>query len=249
MLFKYQDNLVLGRESTIIDENGFHHQAVILRDGVQELIVDTRNKDLVESERQLVSFTHTIPVSIKGAGQHREAIIDSYMQQAAMITKHGLVPIPTFDDETKRDFIDPLITLEDSVGWWEAAVVDSAINEQEDSIILNISLIGSLFKEIIDPDNLINETNVSEMLVVKLFFRDVDSDEVFPEESPYLCFTVGVANQNYLVERTIMDGLAEEAMDAGMISEDEATESDENPSATIAEAVDVFKETQDSTSG
>lgn len=212
MLHTFNGNLVTSRETTFVNENGSHEDAFICCDGINTMVVSARNKGLVEDTRTLVNYTHSIPIQVSNPGDQADAMVDAYMQQAAMITRNGCVPIPTFDDLHSREDIDFELTLQDSLGYWNAAIVDSQYNVETDILTIQVAMIGVVFKDQLDPEGKVDSNAVEDFILAKINFHDHSNTTLeYPEDSPYYIFSVGLSNVD-LCKKSIIDDEVDESV-------------------------------------
>lgn len=204
MLFELDDNLLMGEETSYTNKNGTIEEAVILRDGVNKLVCSAENAQLLRVDRPMVNYTATLPLKFASIGDNAQAMADMYYQQAAMITRHSCVPIPTFSVNNLTETLDPDLTLRDSVGYWYACICDTMYDEPTDTLTVHITVMGQVFADALDPQGLIKDGNADEHLMVKPLFVDMRPNaQEIPPESPYSICTIGVANVANVTEPTV----------------------------------------------
>lgn len=208
MFYELKGKLYIGRNYPLYADEQTTEEVVHLRNGVEDLIVPLHHPDLVEFDMEFVNYNHQVPIRIDAKhlnDPNIPAMLDAYREQAAIITKHDCVPIPTFTDFAAGGLVDTNLTLDDAVGLWRGCIVETELDQDNGDLLINVYLTGFLFKNVIDPQDLITAENTNDMLVHKLLHVGPESSQQ-DENSPYYVFNIAIAAKYNLVEDNVVEG-------------------------------------------
>lgn len=220
MIYKFNDDLWMATKMSMSD----HHDAgtedefvgvLSLCNGVTTIIVREDDPRLTHADDyELVHYSATMRF---GLGQNpdpdfEEQFINAYAEQAAMITKHNCVPIPSVTTMAVEN-LDPTMTLKSAVGVWHSAVSDYSFDSKSEQPVVSFHMVGTLFRNIIDPAHELDESNVDSMLIAKQLHvnTEVYGIEAF-DDTPYRVFVAGIARADKV--RNIDIDLDDEGSDA-----------------------------------